>query len=256
MNTAERRQQTIIELLGKQSFVDLHFLTEELHVSVATVRRDLDELEHAGKIRRTHGGAVAVNQVAQDVSFKTRAVSYLPQKRAIAKQAIARIATGDAVLLDAGTTTLEIAKLLAGRSDLTVISHGADVINELTQTLGRSFYSVGGEYSEPDRSFRGPLAEMMIRQFNVDKLFLNASSFDFERGMIFNSDPTNASIQRTMIEVATYVIVVADHSKFMKSNLSTSVRIDDVDIILTDSGAKEIIKNIPDKYKRKFVFSD
>ncbi|KAJ9431831.1 DeoR/GlpR family DNA-binding transcription regulator [Erwinia billingiae] len=253
MNTAEERQKKIVELLQEELFLDITTLTRRMSVSVATIRRDLDELEQAGLLRRTHGGAVSVNQVAQDPTHATRAVSRLPQKAGIAAEAVRMIAEGDAVLLDAGTTTLEIAKLLAERKDLTVISNGLDIINEMTRAERQNFYSVGGEFTDANRSFRGPLAENFIRQFNVDKLFLNAASVDLERGLICTTTPLNASVEKAMIEVSSRVIVVADYSKFTKSSLSVTTQIDDVDVIITDKGAQGFLEKVPDKWRRKFV---
>lgn len=255
INTAKDRQMKIVELLQEELFLNITTLTRRLKVSVATIRRDLDELEQAGLLRRTHGGAVSINQVAQDLTHATRAVSRLPQKAAIASVAAGMIVDGDAVLLDAGTTTLEIAKLLSGRNSLTVISNGLDIINELTRGERHNFYSVGGEYTDANRSFRGPLAESFIRQFNVDKLFLNAASVDLERGLICTSTPVNASVEKAMMEVSSRVIVVADYSKFTKSSLSVTTRIEDVDVIVTDKGAQSFLDNVPDKLRRKFVIA-
>ncbi len=256
LNAAEDRKAKIVDLLREELFVDIKGLTERFGVSVATIRRDLGELEEAGQLRRTHGGAVSNNQVALDPSNADRAISHLAQKQAIAATAAAMIADGDTVLLDAGTTALEVAKILAPRQGLTFISNGADIIAELLRCEARSVYAVGGEYAEINRSFRGPLAEHFIRQFNVDKLILNAAAIDLDRGLIFTGSPANASSQQAMIEVSRRVIVVADHSKFTKSSFSLTGKIEDVGVIVTDAGAKSIIDAAPDKMRRKFVIAN
>lgn len=256
LNAAEDRQVKIVELLRDSNFVDLKTLTERLAVSVATVRRDLGDLEEAGLLRRTHGGAVSINQVTQDTTHATRAVSHRAEKAIIAAAAANMIADGDAVLLDAGTTALEVAKKLATRTGLTLISNGLDIIIELTRAELPNIYAVGGEFSDTNRSFRGPLAEQFIRQFIVDKLILNASSIDLDRGLICTTSPVNASIQKAMVEVSSRVIVVADHSKFSKSSLSVIARIEDVGVIVTDAGAKGIVDSAPEKLRRKFVIAN
>ncbi|RUV87012.1 DeoR/GlpR transcriptional regulator [Mesorhizobium sp. M5C.F.Ca.IN.020.14.1.1] len=255
LNTAEDRQAKIVELLREETFLDIRTITERFDVSVATVRRDLGDLEEAGLLRRTHGGAVSINQVAHDPSNADRAVSHLDEKRAIAEAAAAMIADGDTVLLDAGTTALEVAKRLVVRRNLTFLSNGADIIAELIRRDGQSVYAVGGEYAEINRSFRGPLAERFIRQFSVDKLILNASSIDLNRGLIFTGSPVNASVQQAMIEVSSRVIVVADHSKFTKTSFSVTTKIEDVGVIVTDAGARSIIDAVPEKLRRKFVIA-
>jgi DeoR family transcriptional regulator, repressor of opine catabolism and conjugal transfer len=202
LNNAQDRQGRIVELLRGEQFLDINTLTERFQISVATARRDLGELEAAGLLRRTHGGAVSINQVGQDSTHAVRAVSHQLEKAAIAAAAAGMIVDGDAVLLDAGTTALEVAKRIVGRAGLTLISNGADIVAELIRGEMQNVYSVGGEYTDTNRSFRGPLAEQFIRQFNVDKLILNASSIDLDRGLICTASPQNASMQKAMIEVA------------------------------------------------------
>ncbi|TPL02151.1 MULTISPECIES: DeoR/GlpR family DNA-binding transcription regulator [unclassified Mesorhizobium] len=256
LNTAEDRQAKIVELLRDELFLDIRGLTQRFQVSVATMRRDLGELEEAGLLRRTHGGAVSINQVSNDPSNADRAISHLTEKRTIAAAAAVMISEGDTVLLDAGTTALEVAKLLRTRAGLTFITNGSDIIAELLRGEAPSVYAVGGEYAEINRSFRGPLAEHFIRQFNVDKLILNAASIDLDRGLIFTGSPVNASIQQAMIEVSRRVIVVADYSKFTKPSFSVVTKIEDVGAIVTDAGGRSIIATAPEKLRRKFVIAN
>lgn len=256
LTQAEDRQARIVDLLRAQNFIDIRALTERFAVSVATARRDLVELEEAGLLRRTHGGAVSVNQVAQDKTNEARSVWNQTEKAAIAAVVSGMIVDGDTVLLDAGTTALEVAKLLAGRRNLTVISNGLDIVAELSRDEGHSIYSVGGEYTGTNRSFRGPLAEQFIRQFNVDKLILNAASIDVDRGLVCTVEPVNASIARVMMEVSRRVIVVADNSKFTKSSMSVVARIEDVGTIVTDRGARSIIDAAPEKLRKRFVIAN
>jgi len=256
LTAAQDRQAKIVDLLKEEQFLGIGMLTERFEVSVATVRRDLGELEEAGLLRRTHGGAVNINQVALDKSNAARSIWKQAEKAAIAAVVADMIADGDTVLLDAGTTALEVAKKLTGRSSLTFISNGLDIIAELTRFDGQNIYSVGGEYTETNRSFRGPLAEQFIRQFNVDKLILNAASIDVDRGLVCTVEPVNASVARAMIEVSRRVIVVADHSKFTKSSLSVVAKIEDVGVIVTDAGTKSIIDAAPEKLRKKFVIAN
>lgn len=256
LTQAEDRQAKISEMVRAQNFVDIRTLTERFDISVATVRRDLGELEAAGHLRRTHGGAVSLNQVAQDATNAARLVWKQAEKAAIASVVAAMVVDGDTVLFDAGTTALEVARKLTGRSSLTFISNGLDIVAELSRVDGQNIYSVGGEYTETNRSFRGPLAEHFIRQFNVDKLILNAASIDVDRGLICTTSPVNASIARAMIEVSRRVIVVADHSKFTKSSLSVVAKIEDIGVVVTDKGSKSIIDAAPEKLRKKFIIAD
>lgn len=255
-NSADDRKSKIVSLLRDQPFVDIRGLTERLDVSVATVRRDLAELEEAGLLRRTHGGAIGTTQAGQDTTHAARAVSYQNEKAAIATTAAAMIVDGDAVMFDAGTTALEVARRLAGRRNLTAITNGMDIVSEMTRNEGQKVFSVGGEYSETNRSFRGPLAEHFIRQFNADKLILNATSIDIERGLICTASPENAAVQKAMMAVSSRVIVVADYSKFTKSSLSVTAKIEDVNVIVTDANARSMLDGVPEKTRKKFVFAN
>lgn len=255
LNAAEQRHARILELLGEKGFLDVQTLSAEAGVSGATMRRDLAELDEAGRLRRTHGGAVSVTQVSQDPAYAVRAVSLQLEKATIAAAAIKMVEDGDTVFLDAGTTALEVAKLLAARKGLTFISNGADIIAELIRAEADSVYAVGGEYAPINRAFRGPLSERFIRQFSVDKLILNAASIDLDRGLVFTGSPLNASVQQAMIEVSRRVIVVADHSKFTKSSFAVTTSLEKVGVIITDTGAKGLVKALPEALRRKFVIA-
>lgn len=256
LTAAEDRQIKIIELLRAENFVSLRMLSDQFETSAATVRRDLDELEAAGLLRRTHGGAVGINQVALDVSHEARAVSYLIEKQAIAKIAAGLIHDGDTVLLDAGTTSLEVAKQLSTKQKLTLITNSLDIIAELTRSNIKNLYTIGGEFTPTNRSFRGPLAEQFIHQFTVDKLILNVSSIELDRGVLCTSSPANARIQHSMIKISRRIIVVADHSKFTKSSLSVIADIEDVSAIITDQLAAPILTDLPENLRRKFIVAD
>lgn len=256
LTAAEDRQIKIIELLRLENFVSLRMLSNQFEISTATVRRDLDELAAAGLLRRTHGGAIGINQVALDTSHEARAVSYLTEKKAIAKIAAGMINDGDTVLLDAGTTSLEVAKQLSSKQKLTLITNGLDIIDGLTRNDFQNLYTIGGEYTPTNRSSRGPLAEQFIRQFTVDKLILNVSSIELDRGVLCTSSPANASIQHSMIKISRRIIVVADHSKFTKSSLSVIAKIEDVSVIITDRMASPILADLPEDLRRKFIIAD
>lgn len=255
LQVTESRQTEILELLREKRFVDVRTLTDLLGVSVATIRRDLAELEGAGQLRRTHGGAVSVSQVALDPGYVDRAVSNLKEKTRIAETAAAMIQDGDTVMLDAGTTALEVARKLSLRNGLTFLSNGADILTELTGNDRNPVYAVGGEYAAINRSYRGPMAEHFIRQFRVDKLILNAASVDLEHGQIFTGSPVNAAVQQVMIEMAGQVIVVADHSKFFKPSFSVVAPIAAMEAIVTDDGAAEVIAAAPASLRSKFIIA-
>lgn len=252
---APRRQARLLEHLRSETFVDVQVLRERLAVSLATIRRDLTELEGRGLLRRTHGGAVLINQVARDVANAERAGANAPQKARIGAVVAEMILDGDAVFIDSSTTTLEVARRIAPRDSLVLITNGADVFTVLVAGGARSVFVTGGQYIEINRSFGGPLAAEAVRRFNVDAAVISVSSIDIARGLICVSSPLIACVQQAMIEIARTVIVVADSSKFGRGALSVIASLADVDCVVTDGEARGAVRDMAERFRKKFVFA-
>ena len=246
LRSAPRRQARLLEYVRSRLFVDAQVLKDELGVSIATIRRDLAELEDRRLLRRTHGGAVSVTQVTHDYDTTIRERTNLEEKQRIAAVASAMVAEGDAVMIDSGTTSLQVAKLLAGNPSLTFVTNGQDVLGTLIAGGARAIHVIGGEYVSINRSFSGAMAAAMVRSFNVDKAFLSVAAVDVERGRICTSHPQIASAQQAMIEVAQMVIVVADHSKLERAALAVIAPLERVDYIVTGSTARPAVAGAAD----------
>lgn len=195
------RQSRLLEHLRSNAYLDTQDICALLGVSEATVRRDLAELEGRGLLRRTHGGALPLRQITQEFSNAERLLRNAAEKARIGKVAAALVAEGDAVFIDAGTTTLHVARQLAHRRDLTFITNGTDIMAFLIEARVGRLYMTGGEFCEINHSLTGPLAAEAIGSFNVDKLFLSVSAVDLARGQISVSTPALARTQRAMIEM-------------------------------------------------------
>ena len=252
---AHQRQLQLLECLRSRLFVDVQILKEELGVSVATIRRDLADLENQGLLRRIHGGAVSINQVTHDNAVAVREMTNVDEKRRIAVVAAAMISDGDTVMIDSGTTSLEVARELATKSSVTFVTNGSDVMSMLIASGVSSLHVIGGEYVEINHSFSGSMAADMVRCFNVDKVILSVTSVDITRGLISTSSPQIGCVQQAMIDVARSVIVVADYSKFTRAALSVIASLDRVDHIVTDEAARSIVAAAPEKLKKKFIFA-
>ncbi len=245
----------MLERLQSRAYADTQDLSAFLGVSEATVRRDLMDLEARGLIRRTHGGAMPLAQITSEFSHSERMGRNAAEKARIGKVAAELVAAGDAVFLDAGTTTLQVASQLARREGLTFVTNGADISACLAGAGVARLFVTGGEYYDFNHSLTGALAAEAIRRFNVDKLFLSVSAVDLKRGQIAISHPTLAQAQRAMIEIAQEVIVVADHSKFTRNALTVIAPLADVNRIVTDTACRDRLGDIPDALRRKFVFA-
>ena len=254
LRSGPRRQARLLELVRSRVFVDAQQLKDELGVSIATIRRDLTELESRNLLRRTHGGAAGVTQVTHDNETPIREVTNLEEKKRIALEAASIISEGDAVLIDSGTTSLEVAKLLAGNPSLTFVTNGQDVLASLVAGGARAIHVIGGEYFAINHSFSGAMAAAMVRSFNVDKAILSVAAVDLVRGLICTSHPQIACAQLAMIEIAQMVIVVADHSKLARTALSVIAPLERIDCIVTGSEARAAVDGIAERLKKKFLF--
>jgi DeoR/GlpR family transcriptional regulator of sugar metabolism len=255
LRSARRRQARVLEYVRSRLFVDVQLLKDELGVSTATIRRDLTELENRKLLRRTHGGAVSVTQVTHDNDTTIRETSNFEEKLRIAAAAAAMVAEGDAVMIDSGTTSLQVAKLLAGNPSLTFVTNGQDVLATLIAGGARAIHVIGGEYVPINHSFSGAMAAAMVRSFNVDKAILSVAAVDVKRGLICTIHPQIACAQQAMIEIAQVVIVVTDHSKLERSALSVIAPLERIDYIVTGGTARTAVSAIPQKLKKKFVFA-
>lgn len=253
--SAPQRQARLLEHLRSELFVDVQVLKDQFGVSIATIRRDLSELENRGLLKRTHGGATVINQVTRDYVTSVREISNAAEKRAIARAAAELVVEGDAVMIDSGTTSLQVAHELAGNPSLTFITNGSDVLSALVAGGARKLHFVGGEYVDINHSFGGPMAAEMVRRFNVDKVILSVSSVDLRRGLLCTLSPQVGYVQQAMIEVAQSVIVVADNSKFGRTALSVIAPIDNVDYIVTDGATRDVLGTVPEDIKKKFIFA-
>jgi len=226
-----------------------------LGVSIATIRRDLTELENQNFLRRTHGGAVSVTQVTHDDETAVRESTNAEEKLRIAAVAAAMIAEGDAVVIDSGTTSLQVAKLLAGNPSLTFLTNGLDVLTTLIAGGARAIHVIGGEYVAINHSFCGVMATGMVRSFNADKAILSVAAVDIDREMICTSSQQIACTQQAMIEIAQVVVVVADHSKLKRTALSVIAPLENIDHIVTGVEARTAVAAVPKKLQKKFVFA-
>jgi DeoR/GlpR family transcriptional regulator of sugar metabolism len=245
----------VLEFLRSRLFVDAQALSDELGVSIATIRRDLTELESRKLLRRTHGGAVSVKQVTYDNETEIREATHPEEKRRIAAAAASMVSDGDAVLIDSGTTSLQVAKLLAGNPSLTFVTNGLDVLATLIAGGARAIHVIGGEYAAINHSFTGVMAAAMVRSFNVDKAILSVAAVDVDRALICTSSPQIACAQQAMIEIAQTAVVVADHSKLERTALSVIAPLEQIDHIVTGTEARAVVAAIPEKLKKKFVLA-
>ncbi len=251
----EERQEQILALLQREGKVMVDQLVERFSVSAPTVRADLTALEQRHLLRRTHGGAIPVTPPTRNSGGApaqhepagsnghnveaTGAHAASPQqrerleeKRRIALAAAERVKDGETILLDAGTTVLEMARGLAGRKNLTVVTNSLPAANALAES-GHSVVVLGGEYNPERRATLGPLTAEFLRDMHVDRAFIGVNGVSEEAGWTV-VDFDAVQVKRVMMSKAREVVVLVDHSKLGSVAFASIGPLNAAQVLITD----------------------
>ena len=229
----EERQAVILKLVREQERVTVKELCDRFGISVATVRGDLDHLERMGKLRRTHGGAIASERDGTPLPFGTRRMYYGAEKRAIGKAAAEMITDGEAVFIDVGTTAAEMRFFLADKSGVTIITPSIDVASWLVGSTSVSVYLLNGFLNRDSLSTVGAPCLDAWREKIISKAFCGAAGFTLADGLT-DLDVGFTDQKRVICEQARAVIGLVDHSKIGVTSLASFAAAQDVDAIVTD----------------------
>jgi DeoR family transcriptional regulator, glycerol-3-phosphate regulon repressor len=227
-----RRQADIIALLREMGRVSVEDLSVRFDVSPQTIRRDLNELSDARLITRVHGGAIVASGT-ENLAYDARKLVAQAPKRLIGQAAARLIADKSSLFINIGTTTEEVARALAGRSGLMVITNNLNVAAELYRNRAIELIVTGGNVRPADGGIVGAATVDMIRQFRVDVAVVGISAID-EQGTLLDFDLREAQVARVIIENARRVILVTDSSKFSRSAPVRIATLADIDVLVTD----------------------
>lgn len=227
MLPAQRRQEILRAIRSGRTQVGV--LAEEFGVSDMTVRRDLRSLEREGKLTRVHGGAVGVTQ---ERPFAEIAVERFEQKDAIGAAAAALIEDGQTVILDVGTTTLQLARHLHER-ELTVITSNLAIYEELLPEDSIELVLLGGVVRRNYRSLVGMIAEDALRQLRADVTFLGVSGIEPDLSIV-DTTMVEVPIKRAMMAAAGRTVLLADAAKFEMRGVVRVCGADELDVLVTD----------------------
>jgi DeoR family transcriptional regulator of aga operon len=234
-STVERRKK-ILNILDDKGQVYVNELSKTFNVSEVTIRNDLDQLESKKHLIRARGGALKhEHNVALDYRISDKYKFNLSEKMKIGKAAAELINENETIILDSGTTTLEVAKNLSHFKSLNLITNAINIINTLIQNQNINVIVPGGTLRIESQSLIGPIAEKMMKNFSVDKVFIGVDGIDSELGA-FTPNIEEASLNQVMINLSRKVIVVTDSSKFKKRSLAHICPPHDIDYIVTDAG--------------------
>jgi DeoR/GlpR family transcriptional regulator of sugar metabolism len=242
---APRRLDNLRELIRGQGVIRIEEICRQLRVSPATVRRDLDELEKAGAIRRVHGGAVSVESRLEEPLFDDKASMAAQEKHRIAEAALQFVAPGDTIYLDGGSTVLEFAHRLHDRTNLTVVTNSLRAAHELAGR-GPRLILIGGELRRLSQTMVGPLTRFVLQELHVDKAFMGTIGLALKEGMT-TTDPGEAYTKELVMSQARQVILLADSGKAGKVAFARAGHLEKVHVFVTDKQldkhfAKELAK--------------
>lgn len=245
MLQAERRAY-IMKYMQEKGKVVIEDLAKEIDVSPMTIRRDLDFLESKDKIIRTHGGAISVQNLHQEIPYHNKKEKQIDEKSRIAEYASSLIEEGQTIILDAGTTTMEIAKKIVGLKDIIVVTTDLMTAAYLSKFKDIQVYCTGGIIQNEIGACIGNKAESFLSNIYADIAFIGASFIDLNRGI---TSPTmeKATIKKKMLEAADKTVLVADNTKFGKKGFAKVCLLEDLDLVITDSGIDDkLLKSIKD----------
>lgn len=226
------RVRTIIATLGVQDSVSVTELAAEHGVSEMTIRRDLDELAQQGVVRRVRGGAISLLLRGEEPPFRIREREAVEAKRRIGAEVASLVADGEAVLLDGGTTVLEVARALRARR-LTVLPLALQSVVELSSAPRVRLVTPGGEVRPGELNFSGPLAEASIKALRFDTAVIGCCGLSAEHGLTTHDLP-EAATKQAAIAAARRVIVACDSSKFTRTAFGAVCPVDRLDVVVTD----------------------
>lgn len=234
---APERRERLRQIVRSRHAVRVEELRSELGVSTATIRRDLDELEESGALRRVHGGAVSIGVHPIEARFEAKAAKHAPEKQRIAARAVQLVELHSTVYLDSGSTCLELARLLADRTDVTVVTNSLPAIVELAGQ-GPRLVVVGGELRPLSQALVGPLSAKLLEELYVDRAFMGTFSLSLDAGLT-TTDPSEAFTKEHVLSRAREVVLLVDSSKLGTRSFAHAGRLDQIDVVITDAELDE-----------------
>ena len=219
-----------------------------------TIRRDLAALEKNSDVRRTHGGAVVAERMAFEFSYLTRQRAHIQEKRAIAAAARKLVEPGQRLILDTGTTTLELAELLKDCPDLTVITPSLAVASALQFSENIQVVLLGGILHRGSPDLTGPVTERCLELFSADWVFQGAEALGSD-GSTYNVDLQLAQVDRIMRQKAARCCLLADSSKIGQTALVKNGTLADFEYFITDSAAPRDYLRLARKMSKNLILA-
>jgi DeoR/GlpR family transcriptional regulator of sugar metabolism len=234
--TREQRHQAVCDAVQATGRIRVADLASRMQVSEMTIRRDLEELEGRGALTRVHGGAVSNVSRSFEPGFAVRSMQRIDAKRQIGQAAASLLRDGETVIIDAGTTTLHVARSLPRDIRIRVLALSLFIADELADMPNVTLMIPGGHVRRQERSFVGPATTAMLEQLTFDTTFVTVGGIDVDAGFT-EYEFDDAETKKAALKSARRKVVVADSSKLGAVSFVRLCRTSDIDILITDDGA-------------------
>lgn len=244
--TGERRRR-IGEILALRGRVTVNELSKLFGVTSVTIRSDLDTMAAEGLLIRDRGGAIAHTSTTVAVAFEKRASQNREQKRLIGRLASTLVKERETIIMDAGSTVMEMAHSLPPDISCTIVTTALNVAARVGALQNVNVLIAGGSLSRETISTVGAIAERDLENLVVDKLFLSTQAFDAEHGLTDDSFDV-ARVKSAMIRSARHVILLADSSKWGNSAFAKIAPLGEIDVLITDAGLSQESQKIIQRF--------
>lgn len=236
---SEPRRRRILEWIQEEGAARVRDLAAAFQVSEATIRQDLERLESEGQITREHGGAyLNPTSAAPAGTMVLHHQDNMDKKARIGALAASLVESGETLILDAGTTTTEVATRLVNRKNLTVITNALNIAIILGAVPGFAIHMPGGQFKAPTLSLSGDKSVEYFRNIFAGKLFLATAGVSLDTGLTYPSF-ADLQLKEAMINAASHVYLVADSTKINKSSFTRLGSLDVVQTFITDDGISD-----------------
>lgn len=247
------RQQAILDYLQTHGKTPVDELAAHFNTTGTTIRKDLTVLEEHNKVLRTYGSVVLVNNDDGDLPIVNKTGINLDVKKRIAQTAVEQLNNGDSIIMDQGSTVLQMVPFLSQFNNLTIMTNSLHIINALAN-LDRDYglLMCGGTYRPKSGSFHGSLAESTFDHFSFDKLFIGTDGFDLKLGLTTFNEVHGVS--KAMCNAAKEVIVLTDSSKFNRRSPNIVCPLEKITTIITDKNIDpNVYQILTDEKKIKVI---
>lgn len=248
------RQNKVLQYVQKKRVATVGELADFFKVHEATIRRDLSTLEEKKKLRRTHGGVIVENEVDSEPAFLERKSEQLEEKKRIGKKAAQFIEDGDNIILDSGTTTLQIVDELINKKNITVITNDINISAKLSFTKDIKVIVTGGILFPDSYMLNGMFTDEVLNSLHVHKAFIGTPAFHHDLGLTHYTEQF-VSAKKAMIRSAKDVFIVADHTKIDKVSIHKVAHIKEIDVLITSENLDDKQKELLNELKMDVIFA-